>query len=158
MTLAKHNTWARSLHKTFPKAHFGMFRCFATFQVFSVICSADFSNCRGNLIRSPHLSFPSCPLLSPFLSLSFFPFPATTWTVQGPLKHGVIRRQSNKSIYIQVARMPRLIQHKSVSGWWEWGGMGWNGVVWSGVGWSGVERGGLGWRVEDEGGRQKHWF
>ena len=47
---------------------------------------------------------------------------------------------------IQVARMPRLIQHKSVWGGLEWGGMGRNGVAWSGVGWSGVERGGVGWR------------
>ena len=59
---------------------------------------------------------------------------------------------------LQVARMPRLIQHKSVWGGLEWAGMRWNWVVWSGVGWSGVERGGVGWRGvwQDEGGRQKH--
>ena len=50
----------------------------ATFRICSVISSVDFSSCRGYLLLSPHLSFPSCPLLSPFPSLSLFPFPATT--------------------------------------------------------------------------------
>ena len=49
-------------------------------------------------------------------------------------------------LYIQVARMPRLIQHKSVRGGLEWGGVGWNGV----------ERGGVARGGEDEVGRQKH--
>ena len=49
-----------------------------TFRIVSEMYSVDFSSCRGYLLLSPHLSFPPCPLLSPFPSLSLFPFPATT--------------------------------------------------------------------------------
>ena len=47
-------------------------------------------------------------------------------------------------LFIQVARMPRLIQHKSVWVGLEWGGMGWCGVEWGAVEWKEVWWGGVG--------------
>ena len=60
------------------------------------------------------------------------------------------------ALNIQVARMPRLIQHKSVWGGLEWGGMGWCGVEWGGVEWSGEGWVGVAWGGQGAGGRQKH--